>query len=176
MHAQNLLCFLLGTGWMPHPVGWAMGVALCHDDIWGHNMHAQHEGTESTTWEHNMHAQQAAHLPWDFHVFTYTQKRYHNLLEDFCKFGLVLREHGNRYRTPHNRMPFTDVQAVVQFLHATGRLPGYKNKTLLFAIRMTKRSVNRLHVKACTDDGKLRISWAKFHSLWLEASLWHQCN
>ena len=65
-------------------------------------------------------------------------------------------------------MPFTDVQAVVQFLHATGRLPGYKNKALLFVIRMTKRSVNRLHVKACADDGKLRISWAKFHSLWLE--------
>ena len=133
-----------------------------------HNMRALREQHESTTCMHNM--QRICRETFMF-LHTLSQKRYHNLLEDFCKFGLVSREHGNRYRTPHNRMPFTDVQAVVQFLHATGRLPGYKNKTLLFAIRMTKRSVNRLHVKACTDDGKLRISWAKFHSLWLEASL-----
>ena len=110
-------------------------------------------------------------------LHTLSQKRYCNLLEHFCKFGLVLREHGNRYRTPHNRMPFTDVQATVQFLenlattHAIplpGCLPGHKNKALLLPSDMTKRSGYHQYVKACADDGKPHISWGKFHSLLLE--------
>lgn len=115
----------------------------------------------------------------DTFIFLYTlsQKRYRNLLEHFCKFGLVLREHGNHRQAPHNRMPFTNVQAIVQFLenlaatHAIplpGRLPGHKNKALLLPSDMSKRSVYRLYVKACSDDSKPHISWAKFHSLWSE--------
>ena len=41
MHAQKLRVqthakkLLLGSGRMPHPVGGAMGVTLCHDDMNG---------------------------------------------------------------------------------------------------------------------------------------------
>ena len=83
-------------------------------------------------------------------------------LREFRKFGLVLSEHGNRYQTPHNRMPFADVQAIMQFLknlattYATslpGRLPGHKHKALPLQPHMTKRSVYHQYVKACSDDG-----------------------
>ena len=57
------------------------------------------------------------------------------------------KEHGNRYHTPHNRMPFVDIQAILQFLknpattYATslpGRLPGHKHKALPLQSHMTK--------------------------------------
>ena len=63
---------------------------------------------------------------------------------------------------PHNRIPFADVQAIVQFLenlattHAIplpGCLPGYKNKALPLQSHMTKRSVYHQYVKACSGDG-----------------------
>ena len=65
----------------------------------------------------------------DFHVCTYHQS------EVISQSLSILREHGNRYHTPHNRMPFADVQAMLQFLenlattHATllsGHLPQHK--------------------------------------------------
>ena len=65
----------------------------------------------------------------DFHVCMYHQS------EVISQSLSILREHGNRYHTPHNRMPFADVQAMLQFLenlattHATllpGHLPQHK--------------------------------------------------
>lgn len=110
-------------------------------------------------------------------LHTLSEKRYRNLLEHFCNCGLVLREHGSHRQAPHNRMPFAEVQAIVQFLKALaathaiplpGRLPGHKDKALLLPSDMSKRSVYRQYVKACSDAGRPHISWAKFHSLWLE--------
>ena len=59
-------------------------------------------------------------------------------------------------------MPFADVQAILQFLenlattHATllpGHLPWRKYKALPLQSHMTKRSVYRRYVNACSDDG-----------------------
>ena len=49
-------------------------------------------------------------------LYTLSLKRYRNLLEHFCKNGLVLRDHGNYRKAPHNRMAFDDVHAIVEFL------------------------------------------------------------
>ena len=108
-------------------------------------------------------------------LYTLSLKCYRNLLQHVCHNGIVPRVHGNYHKVPHNRIPFDDIQAIVTYLrnlattHAIslpGRVPGHKDKALLLPSHMSKRSVYRQYMEACSVDGRRCLSWATFQSLW----------
>ena len=109
-------------------------------------------------------------------LHTLSLKKYRNLLVHYSNFGLVPREHGNRHCTPHNRVPFGDVQAIVTFItrfaevHALplpGRLPNHRTKALLLPSDVSKSEVYRQYKEACaTELSHHPVSWAKFHGIW----------
>ena len=109
-------------------------------------------------------------------MHTLSLKKYRNLLVHYSKNGLVSREHGNLHCTPHNRVPFNDIKAIVTFItrfaeiHALplpGRMPNHKTKALLLPSDISKSEVYRQYKQACSDELLHKpVSWAKFHSIW----------
>ena len=109
-------------------------------------------------------------------LHTLSQKKYRTLLVHYSNAGLVSREHGNLHSTPHNRVPFEAIQAIVTFItrfaeiHAMplpGRMPNHKSKALLLPSDISKSEVYRQYKQACTDELSHKpVSWAKFHNIW----------
>ena len=109
-------------------------------------------------------------------LYTLSLKKYRNILVHSNNVGLVSRQHGNLHCTPHNRVPFIDVQAIVTFItrfaeiHALplpGRMPNHKAKALLLPSDISKSEVYRQYKAACTDELLHKpVSWAKFHGIW----------
>jgi len=131
------------------------------------------------------------YLPWHFHVCTYHQSEaISQSLWAFCRFGLVLTEHDNRYHTPHNRMPFADVQAMLQFLenlattHATPlhMQHHYQGIFLSIKIRLSCCSLTRqkdLYTISVLGHVLMTVSHISVGPSLLSlvgASPWHQSN
>lgn len=108
-------------------------------------------------------------------LHTLSLKRYRNLLVHYNQVGLVPREHGNRHKTPHNRVAYDHIEAIRTFItnfaevHALplpGRMPNCKSKALLLPSHLSKSEVYRQYKQSCLTSQRQPVSWGKFHEIW----------